>query len=473
MYLVLPFWQYYEKTIIQFLIDFKMKGIAFIVAYIGISTFLIAQEKDLEFSLLRQNDNIFSLNNIENKTLYQRLKQVKIADLTTLSFGGSVRFQYESFVNEQFEKISDQDNNWFLNRILLHAHLKINNHFEVFTELNNSLIIGKDEISPVDKDILAVNQLFVKYNFKNYWNINIGRNNLKLGSGRLVDVREGPNVRRSFDMVQINYNNNKFSAKGFFSTVVKPKIKVFDNDFLKFDETFSGLYTTTNFSQAANIDAYLFYQKDDNVTYNSGTANERRSTLGIRHFGTYKTLSYNNELVYQFGSFGKQNIVAWTFSFQLENKTTLFNKSFNIGVKTEIISGDKNSDDNKLSTFDALYPRGAYFGRVARFGPSNLIDIHPYLNVQLKKLYLEVDYDVFWRQSKNDGVYNAALLLEYPDTNNDRFIANQIGAILGYELNNHISIELESNIILPGDFLKKSNKNDNLFHLVFTTEIKL
>ncbi len=80
-----------------------------------------------------------------------------------------------------------------------------------------------------------------------------------------------------------------------------------------------------------------------------------------------------------------------------------------------------------------------------------------------------MDYVAFWRFSTNDGLYNPALMLDYPSVNNERFIANQIGAIAGYEINKFISIELESNIIFPGAFLKQSNQGDPLYHFVFTT----
>jgi len=85
---------------------------------------------------------------------------------------------------------------------------------------------------------------------------------------------------------------------------------------------------------------------------------------------------------------------------------------------------------------------------------------------------IEFDYDVFWRNSVNDGVYNAALLLQYPNTNNERFIGQQVGTIIGYKMNNHINLEFESNIIFPGSFLKQSNQSDTLYHFILTTEIK-
>jgi catechol 2,3-dioxygenase-like lactoylglutathione lyase family enzyme len=53
-----------------------------------------------------------------------------------------------------------------------------------------------------------------------------------------------------------------------------------------------------------------------------------------------------------------------------------------------------------------LYPKGAYFGLAALIGPSNLFDIHPSIDLELTdRLNWGMDYDIFWRLSKHDGIY--------------------------------------------------------------------
>ncbi|MDR7127959.1 hypothetical protein J2X69_000287 [Algoriphagus sp. 4150] len=404
--------------------------------------------------------------------MYQNIKAINLFQNTTLSFGGSWRFQTESFINGEFDSNVSQDNIWYLNRFLVHTHLKVGERFELFAELGSSLATDKEDIGPVDKDELYVNQLFIKYQFAPKWDVSGGRYNMRLGSGRLVDIREGPNVRRSFDFVEFNYQTDNFKAKTFFSIPVQPQPEVFDNDYLNFDETFSGVYTTANFSSTTNLDVYALYQKENDAIYASGKENERRVSVGIRHFGKYKKLTYNNEAVYQFGKFGDQTISAWTLSINIEREVNLIGKRVNLGLKTEAISGDKDAADNKMNTFDALYPRGAYFGRVARFGPSNLIDVHPYFNTYFNKWEVSFDYAAFWRYSLHDGVYGAALTLDYPAIGNGRFIAHQLGTIVGHRLNKFVFFELESNVIFPKRFLESSNKEDTLYHFVFTSEIK-
>src|SRR5690606_16353419 len=77
-----------------------------------------------------------------------------------------------------------------------------------------------------------------------------------------------------------------------------------------------------------------------------------------------------------------------------------------VGVKSEIISGNKSYGDKSIETFNPLFPKGAYFGQAALIGPSNLFDIHPSLDLEIHpKIVLIIDYDAFWRFSKNDGIY--------------------------------------------------------------------
>jgi len=425
----------------------------------------------LDFSLLRQND-IISLTEEEKIGMYKNLKEITLGDGNTLSFGGSVRFQTEAFVNEEFSSEEDQDDIWFLNRFLFHTHLKVKDQWEVFAELNASFINSKENLAPVDRDELSVNQFFVTYHVTNHWNVLVGRQNMRLGSGRLIDVREGPNVRQSFDMAQLRYQDDKTTVTGFHAVPVRIGQGIFDNEALDFQESVSALYWTQQWTPKASTDIYGIYKQEEDKTWDSGTADDERLSLGLRHFGTWNKLTYNNEFVAQVGRFGTQDIWAWTASFNLEHPAPFLGKHATIGIKTEAISGDSDSNDNSLNTFDGLYPRGAYFGRVARIGPSNLFDIHPYVDLGIGPLALELDYVAFWRFSREDGVYGPPLNLQYPSVNDQRFIGHQIGTIAALEWSPFITLELETNIIIPGAFLVDSGLDDSLFHAVFTAEFK-
>lgn len=428
-------------------------------------------QKELSFSLLRQFDEI-DFSSGKKVGLYKNLKEINLGSTGILSFGGSYRTQAESFINEEFSSELEQSDIWFLNRFQLHSHLRLNNRFDFFAELNSSLITSKQNLAPVDRDELNINQLFVKYHFSNNWNLLVGRQNMRLGSGRLIDIREGPNVRLSFDMAQLTYAGEKTMVTAFHGVPVRLEQSAFDNNSLDYQEWVSGVYWTQNWSANNNTDFYAIYKEEDNKTWDSGTANDERLSVGLRHFGKWKDLVFNNEFVFQTGNFGEQSIRAWTISFNIEYPFPVLGPNSVIGLKTEAISGDTSNTDNSLNTFDGLYPRGAYFGRVARIGPSNLFDIHPYFDTKIGDFALELDYVAFWRLSRQDGVYGPPLNLQYPSINEQRFIGHQIGTILSYEINDFINLELETNFIFPGSFLIESNLDDTLFHSVVTAEFK-
>lgn len=273
-------------------------------------------------------------------------------------------------------------------------------------------------------------------------------------------------------MAEAIFQKNNFTARALFAVPVRSKEEIFDNETLNFQEYFYTLYFTLK-KKKLGTDIYGIYKYEENKIWNAGTGNDSRFSVGTRLFGMLgENFRFNNEFVFQTGDFSGQHIQAWTASVQLMQEVKFGNTPFTFSVKSELISGDRNSEDNHLNTFDALYPRGAYFGRVARFGPSNLFDVHPAVEAQVGKLFLSADYVAFWRFSTNDGLYNPALILEYPSVNSERFIGHQVGMISGFEVNSFFGLEVEANIIFPGNFLVYSALKDNLFHAVLTAEFE-
>ena len=410
----------------------------------------------------------------EEKEITSRntLKNIQLGNHIKISLGANYRFQVESFINEEFGSHGTQDNAWLLNRLMVHTNWAIGKNLDVFMELASSTVIGKEEIVAVDKDVLAFNQLYLKYDFLRQWQLVIGRENLSYGSGRLVDQRDVPNVRRSFDLMKLKFQNKNLEVDVFMASLVGNREGVIDNGFFEFGESFYGFHLSDYISGLINLDLYYFFQKQDKVVYNNISGNERRSAVGIHHYGRIKCWSYNNEVIYQFGHFDNSRISAQAYYLQIEYAFQTSPTHLKTGLKFEIIDGDDHPNDNKVGNFDAFYPKGAYFGRVARFGPSNLIDIHPYVNFRRGRFFYEFDIDFFWRESTNDGVYGPSLQLGYPSLNDQPYIGTQLGTFTSVEVNGHFSLELETNFIFPGPFLKESGLSSSLFHFLLSTAFR-
>ena len=101
-----------------------------------------------------------------------------------------------------------------------------------------------------------------------------------------------------------------------------------------------------------------------------------------------------------------KNISGWTASLNASYKFNEIKLKPELGLKTEIISGDRKVGDDKLQTFNPLFPRGAYFGLAALIGPANLVDVHPSVSLNLSnKINLDIDYDI------SEGIEQATVFM--------------------------------------------------------------
>ena len=428
------------------------------------------ETKPYKFGLLRQFDDVDFLKRTTDKTIYDHLKLISLGERAFLSFAGSYRTQFEYFNDQDF--IGDATDSWWLNRIMLSADLRMED-WQLFLEANSSTILSKERPSPVDRDEFAISQFFLKYD-NGDWMLKLGRENVTYGSNRLITFREGPNVRRYFDGANVIRRLNSAQMELLYYQLVNINPFGFDNDALDGDEHVYGTYNTVSTkSKSHNWDLYYLKFQKDLVRYQQGVGKESRHSVGVRYFGDYnKNFRFDFEGVYQFGDFSTSAISAWTVSSNIQYFFGLPNDSFVLGLKTEIITGDDTGDDMKLNTFNALYPRGAYFGRIAQFGPANLIDVHPSLTYSTNKWTFFADYVAFWRESTNDGVYGAGLNLAYQDLNDSKFIAHQVGAAITLNFSKYLSFGAESNYLIRGDFIKSSDLNANTLHFLCEAQLK-
>ena len=136
---------------------------------------------------------------------WDRFKYVPLADGTFVSFGGEARETYERFGNEDFGLSLPSPNVYLLQRYLLHADIHVGSRLRLWTEFNSSFENGRagGPRPVVDEDKLDLHQGFVEFGITQRSDISahieVGRQEIAVGSGRLYALREGPNVPLSFD----------------------------------------------------------------------------------------------------------------------------------------------------------------------------------------------------------------------------------------------------------------------------------
>lgn len=431
------------------------------------------------FSFLRYDDHFSYLENENHEGLYYKMKYIPVGQNREnyLSTGGEVRYQYINTYNEKWGDDLNGSDGYLMARYLAHAHL-YTRYIRLFFQLQSSFAYSKPDVSPVDENPLDVHQLFTEVIFIQQQDsqlfFRLGRQEMLFGSQRLVSVREGPNSRLAFDGGIVTYASANTNNCLFYTHLVANRSGVFDDHFNTAAKLWGNYLVLKNIPFFKNIDLYYLGLYKKQAAFNDASGKEVRHSTGIRIWKNKGSWQYDFEAVYQFGEMAGKIINAWTLSSNTSYQFSNIKFSPVAGLKTEIISGDRHANDNKLETFNPLYPKGAYFGLVALIGPSNLFDVHPSLKINInKRITTGIDYDFFWRWSTNDGIYapNVQLLYESQGLS-EKFIGTQLAADINYDVNGFLSLTAEAAWFNAGPFIKEAGTGKDYYYGALTAQFK-
>lgn len=374
------------------------------------------------------------------------LDAVKFAPLTVdggvrLSLGGEVRQRYEYTHNPAFGGDPQDENGAWLQRYTLHGDLHLGSHVRVFGQLLSALETGRAAgPSPVDENELALQNAFVDLRAPLGGDadvkLRLGRQELDFGSGRLVDVREGPNVRRTFDAVRAFVTAGDWRIDAVAARPRRTEPGVFD-DRADRGQALWGIYAVggDGVLPMGSVDFYYLGFRDEDAVFAQGGAEERRHSVGARLWGAQGGWDWNWEAVCQFGTFGEGEIDAWTVASVTGYTFERARWRPRVALSANIASGDGDPDDADLGTFNPLFPRGNYFSQAALLGPRNFFNFHGFLSVQpTERLTMTTDYNLFWRLDTEDGVYNSSGQIIVPGGGADRFVGSAMSITAEYDL---------------------------------------
>ena len=239
-----------------------------------------------------------------------------------INFGGELRERVEHFSNPFFDLTPRGGTTYDMHRLLLSGDLHIGDIFRTFVQFGNHLVSSKSLSPPTDVDQFDLQQGFADLKASIGQNASVtfrgGRQEITLGSGRLVDVREGPNIRLSFDGGRLFYESPDLRLDAFGAAPVVPERGVFDDRSIARQpfpgEAFWGVYGVMPVRAVPGLHVDLYYLGliRQNAPFNSGVADERRHTMGTRVWGRAAAWDYDIEGMFQFGDFGSGDIRAWS-----------------------------------------------------------------------------------------------------------------------------------------------------------------
>jgi hypothetical protein len=388
-----------------------------------------------------------------------------------LTIGGEAREVWEQIGNDNWGQ-QPYMNGYFNERYMIHFDVHYGKHVRTFVELKsalNSFRIGGPR--PIDEKKLDFQAAFLELGTsgdRNWIKLRVGRQEMDYGSGRLIDVREGPNSRLSFDGFMVKSKIDCWQVDGFAMRPDSDKFGFFDN---APDHTvgFWGVYATRPLPRKHTLDVYYLGLNRKEATFERGTAQEVRHSLGARIFQPAATdrpgLDFDYEGTWQFGTFGSGNIEAWTIASNTGYSFPTAPLKPRFSVDADIASGD-HLGSKTLETFNPLYPSGRYFGVFASAGPGplNFMDIHP--KVQLEASHgvsVFADWIFQWRQSLEDGVYAIpGSLIRASGNSNARFVGQRPGIEARWQVDRHIWAQADYGIFYADKFLKETQPGRNL-----------
>lgn len=336
-----------------------------------------------------------------------RLKYIRLGDTAYVSLGGEVRERFDRLDAAKFG-IGASADRYDLQRLLLSADAHLNDRTRVFVQLEQANAYGKaSPLAPSDVDHLDVSNVFIDFkpDPDKRLTLRLGRQEILLDPAqRFVSVREGPNVRQSFDGLRMSWNAHRLRVDAFLTRPVLYKPRTFDDSSDR-SQTFSGLYVTYAPDAKQSLDAYLLILDRQNVAFGGVKGDERRQSIGARWARVHGPFDHDVEAVYQRGTFAGSDIRAWALG--LIGGYTLHEEwAPRLGLEFDAGSGDRHPGDGRLETFNPLFPKGAYFNESALTSWTNLLLLRASLGIQpTSSTTLVASVFERWRQTGADAVY--------------------------------------------------------------------
>lgn len=389
-------------------------------------------------------------------------------DQTWFSTGGELRARVESFGDNLWGGAAAPDDAYLWLRATPYVDLHAG-RLRAFVQPIAAYAVGvAPSAGPVDQTRADLLQGFVEV-AAGPVTLRGGRQMLPLGTERLVGTRYGPNVPLAFDGGRADLRTGKAQVSLFYARPVQARAGTFDDR----SSTTKALWGA--YAALPGIDAYYLGYRNRAATFGDVEGREERHSLGLRSHGMSGDWRWNVEGVAQFGHFAGQRIRAWTLGSEVSRAFPDALLKPRATLRFNMISGDKRAGDGRLGTFNALFPKGKYFGELSPIGPTNIVNVHPGVSLALSgKVSLDVAGMAYWRYSRGDGIYDIpGNLIRGPGGSRARFIGKQAEASLSWQATPELELSASASTFAAGRYLRETGPGKTITMLGFEANFRI
>ena len=460
----------------------KMKKAGLLLYKLAIAWVIIASSGSAQnnINLVRYNDDFSAFKNDSLKKGFGRLKYISLGNRNYISFGGELREQFQLFKNINFGDVPPAypaiNPKQLNHRLMGHANIELGTRFRFFIQLSNTLRFFNPNpaVPEIEENQLSLHQAFADLKLKR-WNIRLGRQELFYGNHRLITVREGPNTRQAFDGMIVKRTIKNGSIDIFALTKVISGKSVFDDE--SFKEGLIGIYGTQYFlSRKLGLDYYVVNFQSMLRKYNYNSGFENRQTYGLRLFSNRKRINFEVEGAYQSGKFDNLKINAFNLVADVNLMVYPSQKGI-VGLAVNAASGDKNSTDHTLNTYNLLFAKPAY-GLAIPVGSTNILSLYPYVKINpVQKLNFMAQVFFLARYSNQDGTYSPGMIQNRPRPNlsfntTKKFLGIFYILETNFQQSKNLSLSFDASYFKAGNYPKETGKGNNITYLSFKSTFR-
>lgn len=404
--------------------------------------------------------------------IFDCLHRIHLGDCWMFSTGGDFRYRH---MNEVNARLSGKNNDYDLLRTRVYGDLWYGNSFRVYVEYLDAQSFNQN-LDPlgIDKDRSDLLNAFVDVKLFEYDDepayLRVGRQELLLGSQRLISPLDWANTRRTFQGVRGFRQGEKFDIDLFWVQPVIPHPSRFDS--VDNNVNFGGIWTTYRPEKGQFLDLYyLFLDNTSPITQLKGTpatldrAPFNTSTWGARYVGDKNHFLWDVEGMLQGGEVKTGNIFAaaatvgggYNFADLPMNPT--------LWAYYDYASGDRHPNSGNLHTFNQQFPFGHYYlGWIDLVGRQNIHDANMHLYFYPTKwITCWLQYHHFWLASPNDALYSAGgvALRRDPSGKAGNNVGDELDFVINFHLNTHSDIILGYSKLFAGDFIRETGPSQS------------
>ena len=399
-----------------------------------------------------------------------QFKNMAVTDGVTLSVGGDARWRFSVLDAPRLGLAGVDDDEWLLQRLLLHADLRFNDNARIFVQLGAHDGIGREIPAATDDNSADVQQAF----FDIYANalggrltLRAGRQELSLGP-RFTTTRDSGNVRQRHDLVRLIYAHGPWRADLFGGNPVVDERGAFDDD-ADIGQDFYGARIERTLG-ATVLDVYAYELDRDTATLGGVTENDDRVSVGARLSGRKGALDFDSELIIQRGAFGEDDIRALGGTVDIGWRFADAPLAPRVGGRFTYGSGDADLGDDTQGTFAPPFPNSQWFGQNGLASFSNTVETAALMALTpAEHVTVNLKLSSVWRSETADFAYAGNTALAGTSGGDDAFVGRAAAISLAWRPNDNVLINPYLSYVAVGDDLLSRGAHDVTYtHLSVT-----